>query len=175
MTSLKRYFLRKFSTNLSKKFDGGQQNDSEEGTESLASISVTILELSRKSGRKGQNLPPPPQRAADFNAGFAVHIFLHEQCWFVCLLVLQNFVIKVICSREGTVFANSSSAFVKCSWTVRFQHSCLKIQNFQDFAYLLTPLYRAAQCCPSNHFEVCLYEWQCRYRRHKNGLFCGAT
>ena len=53
-------FSQKFPNRFFWNFGGRRQIDAEEGAESFVSISAAVFELSRKSGRGGQYLPPPP-------------------------------------------------------------------------------------------------------------------
>ena len=56
----KRHFLKNFSTDFSGILVARRQIDAGEGTESLASMSDAVFELSRKFGRGGDNICPPP-------------------------------------------------------------------------------------------------------------------
>ena len=63
MMSLKRRFLKKIINGFFLNFGGGRQINVRTVTESFASISATVYELSKNPAGGGQNLPPPPSEA----------------------------------------------------------------------------------------------------------------
>ena len=67
-----------------------------------------------------------------------------------------NVAIKVICSRESALSANSSWTFTNCSWTNVYKILSSKTRSFLHFADLSKPPYSAAQCNPINTFNACL-------------------
>ena len=58
----KSHFPKKILDGFFWNFGGRRQIDAGEGTESFASISAAVFELSRKSGRGGGNICPPAGR-----------------------------------------------------------------------------------------------------------------
>ena len=50
--------------------------------------------------------------------------------FFICSL--KNFAVKIICSRENVMIANSSWTFVKCSTTTLFQNLSFKNTKFSQ-------------------------------------------
>ena len=69
MMSLKRHFLKKFSKDFSEILVADVKLMLWEGTESVASISAVVLELSRKSGRGGGAIFAPSPSGARVNIG----------------------------------------------------------------------------------------------------------